>query len=94
MEGCLDMKGCLARGLSVQGVCAHGCLIGGVSAQGVVCPGGVCPGVCVPRGVCLGSVCPWGCLPGGVSVMLNRMMDRCKNITLPQLYEGNNPHLE
>ena len=42
----------------------------GVSARrGCLARGGVCLG-----GVCLGSVCP-----------LNRITDRCKNITFPQL---------
>ena len=47
------------------------CLPGEVSAQGGL-----------PRGVCLR-----GCLPRGVyqTPPMNRMTDRCKNITLPQL---------
>ena len=75
-------------------VCLGGlgvCLGGGVSAW----KGGFLVGVsaqgCLPRG-CL----PWGCLPGGVypgdvclmrctpPASVNRMIDRCKNITLPQ----------
>ena len=50
----------------------------GVSAQGGVCPGeggstvGVCPGGCLPR----------GCTPPPV----NRITDRCKNITFPYLH--------
>ena len=60
-----------------------------------VCPGGVCPErVCVRggfQGLCRGGgVCPskqWGRpLP-----RVNRMTDRCKNITLPQtLFAGGN----
>ena len=61
---------------------------GGVSAQGwaCVCPGCVCPAVCV---------CPGGCTPSSpcrspiacwdTLTPVNRMTDRCKNITLPQL---------
>ena len=45
-------------------------------------PGQGClPGGCLPRGVCLA-----GCLPGRVYTSdVNRMTDRCKNITFPQL---------
>ena len=60
---------------------------GGVSAWGVsaqrgvgVCPGRVCPGGgCLPRGVYPSML--WGRHPPHV----NRMTDRCKTITLPQL---------
>ena len=58
-----------------------GCLSGG----GIVCPGDVFRG-CLPRG-CL----PRGCLPRGVSARhppVDRMTDRCKNITLQQLRCG------
>ena len=53
--------------------------------QGCICPGGVCPGGCLVRGRCLPirsvCVCAWG---GGVHLSpMNRMTDRCKNITLP-----------
>ena len=40
--------------------------------------GGVCPGACLCRGVLAGGVCP----------PVNRITDRCKNITLPQLRCG------
>ena len=49
-------------------------------------PRSVFPGVCVSswgwRGVCPGGCLHWGCLPGGC---LPRIIDRCKNITFPQL---------
>ena len=66
-----------------------GCLPGGVSAQGGVCPGGVS----AQGGVCLGCVSAQGCVSawGGVcQTPLNRMTDRCKNITLPQLRADGN----
>ena len=58
--------------------------------------GGVCPGKGVSRGVTAwGGVCPGGrgCLPRGVCIPactradthhVDRMTDRCKNITFPQ----------
>ena len=87
--------GCLPRGLSAWGVSAWGGVwLGGVCPEGClaggVCPWGVCPGVCVP-GVCLPR---GGCLPRGVYTPgprgrhpqpVNRITDRCKNITFPQL---------
>ena len=65
----------------------------GMSAQGSVCLGrAVCLGECLPkgasaqRGVCLVRE---GCLPHHSPV--NRMTDRCKNITLLQtLFAGGN----
>ena len=58
----------------------------------------VCPRWVSARGGCLGSVCPLGCVPGDVSQhalrqkpphpTVNRMTDRCKNITFPQLHCG------
>ena len=68
-------------------------LLGGVPAQGVYLPGGVPAQVCTCQGgTCPGGcTCPWG-VParGGGGVLaqvlsiVNRMTDRCKNITLPQ----------
>ena len=66
--------------------CLRGCLPGG-SAWAGVCLGGL-PRGCLPRG-CL----PRGCLPGGCTPPwsqrqnppVNRITDRCKNITFPQL---------
>ena len=76
--------------------CVGGCLSRGVSAGGGgVCHWDVCPVGCLPRGsvrgvsawggvgVCLGEESPRG--GGGYGRPLNRMTDRCKNITLPQL---------
>ena len=75
--------GSLLRGVSArEGVCS------GVSA-----PGGLCSGGCLLWG---GGVCSGGCAPGGVCSRggggipvcteadppVNRMTDRCKNITL------------
>ena len=92
-------KGCLSKGVSVQrGVCPKGCLPRGCL------PGGVCPGIfsqgCLPRG-CLprgfGGYLPSRCLPREVSAQgclpdtppwTEWLTDRCKNITLPQLYCG------
>ena len=59
-------------------MCIPACTGQGVSARGCVCPGG-----CLPE----------GCLPGGVypdmhwsrHPPVDRMTDRCKNITIPQL---------
>ena len=76
---------------------------GGVPAQGE--GGCTCPGVYLPRGVyLLGGVPAWGgvparggctfpgAVPGQVLPTVNRMTDRCKNITLPQtsFVGGNN----
>ena len=63
-------------GVSAQrGLPRDGCLPGGSCCLGVSMCGG-----CRPR----------GCLPGGVcqTPRVNRMTDRCKNITLPQLRCG------
>ena len=85
----------MPRGVYLPGGCT---CPGGVPGQGVYLPGGylargcTCPGVYLPRG----DVPAWGCtcreggLPaGGVPAQVlpppvNRMTDRCKNITLPQ----------
>ena len=60
-----------------------------VSAKEGVCLGGCLPGgVCLGGGVCLrgmSDVSLVGCLPGGVYFPPNRITDRCKNITFPQL---------
>ena len=53
----------------------------GGSAQGGL-PGGCLPGGCLPGGVCPGRVSVWG---GGRHPSVDRMTDRCKNVTLPQL---------
>ena len=75
----------LHRGVSQhalhRGVSQHAlgiwCLPRGVSAQGGVCPGGMSE----QGGVCPGDV--WQTPPP-----MNRMTNRCKNITLPQLRCG------
>ena len=76
---------CTGQGVYSSNHWVGGIYLGGeLSAQGGVCPrGGVCPGVCV---------CPGGCLPGVCDIHppgseadtppVNRMTDRCKNITL------------
>ena len=77
---------CTARLLTIsqhalcRGCLPRGCLLG-VYAQGV----GVCPGGVVPRG--------WQTPPSPQDQRqtpspVNRMTDRCKNITLPQLHCG------
>ena len=75
-----------ARGVSAQ----EGCLPGVCVCTGLcVCPGlCVCLGGCLPRGVSAQE----GCLPGGgvCQTPLNRITDRCKNITLPQLRADGN----
>ena len=44
------------------------------------------PRGCLPRGVSvLGGVSAWECLPRGVCTPVNRITDRCTNITFPQL---------
>ena len=56
------------------------------SAAGGVCLGGVCPGAeCLPGGVSAqgGMVCIPSCTEADIPPV-NRMTDRCKNITLPQ----------
>ena len=68
------------------GVCLGGeCLPGGL--PGVFLPNGVCLLGCVCLGgVYLGDFCLRGCLPGDCThPAVNRMTDRCKNITFLQL---------
>ena len=69
--GCLLLGGCLLRG----SVCSRGCLLQGcVSDLG---GGGVCcRGMSAPGGVSDPGGLPQTCPP------VNRMTDRCKNITL------------
>ena len=84
--------GYLPTGVSAQGgVCLRGCLPRRVSAQGSVCLGGVCLGGVSAWGK---GVSAWGGLPkeGGVYPSMqwgrhqpvNRIPDRCKNITFSQ----------
>ena len=60
--------GCLPSGVSVKGGNVYP---GGVSARGVSAQGGVRPGVSAQGGY-------------GRPPSVNRMIDRCKNITLSQ----------
>ena len=60
---------CLPRGV---------CLPGGVF-QGGCLPGGCLPGGCLPRGVCIPAC------TGADTPLVDRMTDRRKNITFPQL---------
>ena len=95
--GCLLPGGVCSWGVSALGgvsapggVCSGGCLLLGVSASG---GGGVCSGGCLLQGgSALGGVCSWGVsAQGGCGIPactevdtppVNRMTDRCKNITL------------
>ena len=53
--------------------------------RGCLLSGGSAPGECLlPGGLLPGGVCSGECLPPP----MNRMTDRCKNITLPQLHCG------
>ena len=69
------------------GVSAQGNVCLGVSAQG----GGFSLGRCLSSGVSARGLSAGGCLPGSVSARhppVNRMIDACENITLPQLRCG------
>ena len=66
------MHECISVGC-VQSAAVAECLVGGVSAQG---EGSVCLG-----GVSTQGVSAWGVYTPPV----NRMTDRCKNITFPEL---------
>ena len=68
--GCTFPEGCTCLGVYLMGVY----LPGGVPARGCTCPGGY-----LPRG----CTCPGGYLPRYFPPM-NRLTDRCKNITLNQ----------
>ena len=96
--------GVLARGVYLPGgVPARGCACPGVPAlgeymPGVYLPGGVpARGVYLPRGLYLPGGVParrGGTCPGTPPPPVNRMTDRCKNITLPQtsFADGNKCH--
>ena len=84
MSGGVCPGECLPGGCLPGEVSAGVCLERSVCPEEAVCPDGdVCPeGICLPRG----GVCPGGipaCTVAGPPV--NRMTERCKNITLPQL---------
>ena len=78
-----------ARLLSVSGSIPVGWVGCPGDVRREVCRGGGCPGV-VSRMVHLGGVCPGGCVRipacNGVDTTtpVNRIKDRCRNITLPQ----------
>ena len=84
-------EGCLPRGVSAPGMAAwEQCVCPGGAWGQCVCPGGVCLGRCVSARECL----PRRCLPGWVytpqtqgqtPLPVNRITDRCRNITFPQL---------
>ena len=72
-RGCLPMEECLPRGCLPRGQCLP--------------RGGCLPRGCLPRGVSAGGdICPGSVWQTPLPV--NRMTDRCKNITLPQLRRG------
>ena len=52
--------------------------------KGGVCPRGFLPRGCLPRVVSLPGECIPACNGGDSPPPVNRMTDRCKNITLPQ----------
>ena len=82
--------GCVPSGVCFPG----GCASGGCASGGGVLLGGCAPGVCASGGVCFpGGCASGGCTSGGCfrcipACSVNRMTDRCKNITLPQLRCG------
>ena len=86
--GVLSPGGHLVPGVSAPGcVCLGGVCSGGCLLQGVVCSGGcLLWGVSGSRGCLLqGGVCSGGGIPGCTEAdtpPVNRMIDRCKNITL------------
>ena len=76
------------------------CLVGGLCQWGCLPLGGCLPWDVYPAASAPGGVCPRGCLPGGVypggcvsqhalgqtTPLLDRMTDRCNNITFLQLH--------
>ena len=90
---CTARSGVYLLGVYLPGGTCQGVYLPGGTCQGVYLPGGVpAQGVYLPRGVYL----PGGYLPRGVDLLrgvvpaqvlplpVNRITDRCKNITLPQ----------
>ena len=85
--GCLLLGGVCSQGMSaLGGVCSGGwgCLLWGVSALGGVCSGGcLLPGGSAPGGGCLlRGECGIPACTEADTLPLNRMTNRCKNITL------------
>ena len=75
--GCTCQGGLLPRGCACQGGRVSTLGSGGVPAWGVYLPGGVCS-----RGCLVWGVPAQGVPARGVPARVNRMTDRCKNITL------------
>ena len=91
LQGVSALEGCMLGG----DVCSWGCLLpGGHLLPGVSAPGRyLLQGVSAPGSVCSQGSAPGGLLPGSVVSQhalrqtphpppVNRMTDRCKNITL------------
>ena len=91
LPGGVPARGCTCLGVYLPRRCT--CLEG--TYQGVYLPMGVCtfPGGCTCPGVCV--YLPGGCTCPGTPPPVNRMTDRCKNITLPQtsFAGGNKPRI-
>ena len=80
-EGCICLGWVYLLGVYLLGGCT---CPGGVPAGRVYLPGGcTCWGVDLLEGWPAGGVPAWG-VPAQVLPPVNRMTDRCKNITLPQ----------
>ena len=84
--GCLLPGGVCSWGVSaLEGVCSWGCLLWGVCSQGMSAPGGCLLWGCLLQGVCVCSGGGVGGIPACTEAdtpSVNRMTDRCKNITL------------
>ena len=94
LKACTCQGGCTCLGVYLPGVyLPMGCtcpgevyLPGGVPARGVPAQGVYLPGGCTCQGVYLpGGVPAWGGYLPRYSPSVNRMTDRCKNITYPRL---------
>ena len=85
--GCTWSQGCLLWG---EGTWSGGCLLQGGGGSLLLCGVSAPVGVYLLLGGCLlpGVVCFGGSVPGPGGVYgtppVNRMTNRCKNITLPQ----------
>ena len=91
------LPGITCLGVYLWGDTCQGVHLPGVYLPGVYLPGGVPArvGMYLPMGYLPGGTCPWGVpaqggvpsresVPTQVLPTVNRMTDRCKNITLPQ----------
>ena len=91
--GCVPSAAVAVSGGGV--VCLGGCLPGGVYPRGVSAKEGGRGGLpsggvsaqrgCMPRDVCLGRGVSVGGIYSSLPLPVNRMTDRCKNITFPLL---------